>query len=272
MKKPIIYTLMILCLGSMLFFGFKAYGKAKAYEESAASLSRNLNIEKLAELQLKELAETFSFGMYENEVKREFNRLEREKRAYAKESQKYFLYYLLTFFVLLGSYFFVSLRAFTFFVSLGTAATLLFGLTTPLLMVTIYKKIEYLGEVVLSYESKGVLGSIMKLFDNGDLVVPIAILLFSVLIPLLKVLTIMFVSLFMKSRFAHGMVKVFKVMGKWSMADVFVVALFLVYFTTDTGVVSHAEIEVGLYFFLLYVIVSMFLTVSADKMLQRVYP
>jgi len=139
-------------------------------------------------------------------------------------------------------------------------------------MVTIYKKIEYLGEVVLSYESKGVLGSIMKLFDNGDLVVPIAILLFSVLIPLLKVLTIMFVSLFMKSRFAHGMVKVFKVMGKWSMADVFVVALFLVYFTTDTGVVSHAEIEVGLYFFLLYVIVSMFLTVSADKMLQRVYP
>ncbi len=137
MKKLIIYTVLTFCLGSMLFFGFKAYGKAKAYEETAASISKNLNVQKLTELQLKEFAERFSFGMYENEVKKEFERLERKKVEYAKESQKYFFYYLLTFFVLIGSYPFTSLRAFTFFVSLGTAATLLFGLITPVLMVTI---------------------------------------------------------------------------------------------------------------------------------------
>jgi uncharacterized paraquat-inducible protein A len=56
--------------------------------------------------------------------------------------------------------------------------------------------------------------------------------------------------------------------GKWSMVDVFVVAVFLVYLTANKGDVSRAEVEVGLYFFLAYVIVSMFVSLSADKMLS----
>ncbi|MNN99281.1 Paraquat-inducible protein A [compost metagenome] len=72
----------------------------------------------------------------------------------------------------------------------------------------------------------------------------------------------------MESKFASHVVKFFKMIGKWSMVDVFVVAVFLVYLTANKGDVSRAEVEVGLYFFLAYVILSMLVSLSADKMLS----
>jgi len=188
---------------------------------------------------------------------------------YKTESQQFMLYFMGLLLLVLCSYFVLSLRVFTFFGAISAAITLLFGLITPIMMVTIHKEVEYLGDVVLSFESKGVIGSISKLLDNGDVVVALVILLFSVLIPVIKVLSLAFVSVFMQSSFAHGIVKFFKMIGKWSMVDVFVVATFLVYLTVDKGDVSRAEVEVGLYFFLAYVIVSMLVSLSADKMLHR---
>ena len=99
-------------------------------------------------------------------------------------------------------------------------------------------------------------------------IVALVILLFSVLVPVLKVLSLLFVSVFMENKFTHSIVKFFKMIGKWSMVDVFVVAVFLVYLTSNNADVSRAEVEVGLYFFLAYVIVSMLVSLSADKMLH----
>ena len=227
-----------------------------------------MNAKSLAEFQLKELAETLSFGFYKHKKK---NSLEKEKifaQEHKKRSQEYTLYFMLLLLAILGSYFLLSLRAFTFFGSLASLSTLIFGLITPIMMVTIHKNVEYLGDVVLSFESKSVIGSVSKLFENGDAIVASVILLFSILIPSIKIVALLFVSLFMQSRFAHGIVKFFKIIGKWSMVDVFVVATFLVYLTVNKGDVSRAEVEVGLYFFLAYVIVSMLVSLSADRMLK----
>ncbi len=263
------YMILTFLLGMMVFFGSKAYTQAKAYEQATALLVSHMSAEKLAEFQLKELAEALSLGFYENEKKKNLENLRAEQEIHKKKSQEYALYSILIFLGILSSYFFISLRAFTVFGSLGALVTLVFGLITPILMVTIHKEIDYLGDVVLSFESKGIIGSIMKLFENGDAVVAIVILLFSVLVPMAKTLSLLFVSIFMESKFAHGIVKFFKMIGKWSMVDVFVVATFLVYLTANKGDVSRAEVEVGLYFFLAYVIVSMLVSLSADKMLHR---
>jgi len=99
--------------------------------------------------------------------------------------------------------------------------------------------------------------------------VALVILIFSVIIPLLKVFSLLFISIFIEHHFAERIVKFFKAIGKWSMVDVFVVAVFLVYLTANKGEVSRAEVEVGLYFFLAYVLISMFASMSADKMLQE---
>jgi paraquat-inducible protein A len=113
------------------------------------------------------------------------------------------------------------------------------------------------------------MGSVIKLFESGDVTVALVVMLFSVIVPTLKVLSLFFISIFMESKFAHGIVKFFKLIGKWSMLDVFIVALFLVYLTANKGDISRAKVEVGLYFFLAYVIVSMLMSLSADKMLHR---
>ncbi len=267
--KYFIYSVLSLCLAGMLFFGYKAYSDAKGYEKITASLVVQMSAKKLAEFQLKELAETFSLGFYKNDKKKNLEVLRKAGMERKIQSQSATLYFMLLLLGILGSYFLLSLRAFTFFGAVAALMTLIFGLITPIMMVTIHKEVEYLGDVVLSFESKGVIGSIVKLFENGDLVVALVILLFSVLIPMIKTFSLAFVSVFMQSSFAHGIVKFFKMIGKWSMVDVFVVATFLVYLTVDKGEVSRAEVEVGLYFFLAYVIVSMLVSLSADKMLHK---
>lgn len=52
------------------------------------------------------------------------------------------------------------------------------------------------------------------------------------------------------------------------MIDVFVVSTFLVYFTGNIGGISEAEIQVGLYFFLAYVILSMITALQTQKVLD----
>jgi len=269
MKKQVNYTILTLLLGTMLFFGTKAYMQAKSYEQATATFVSHMGAKELAEFQLKELAERFSLGFYKSEKKENLAKLTLKQQFHKKRSQEYLLYFMLLLLGVLGSYFFISLRAFTLFGSLGGLVTLVFGLITPILMVIIHKEVEYLGVVVLSFESKGVIGSIAKLFESGDVVVAMVILLFSVFVPVVKTLSLLFVSVFMESKFAHGIVKFFKMIGKWSMVDVFVVATFLVYLTGNGGDVSRAEVEVGLYFFLAYVIVSMLVSLSADKLLHE---
>jgi hypothetical protein len=268
-KEKIIYIVVVALLAVMLFFGQKAYTHAKAYEEVTASLVSHMSAKKLAEFQLKELAEVFSLGLYKNGKKKKLEKLDQEAKVHKAKSKTYALYALLPLLGILGSYFFLSFRAFTILGALGALVTLIFSLITPIMMVTIHKEVEYLGDVVLSFESKGLIGSITKLLENGDVVVAVVILLFSVIVPMIKTISLLFVSVFMESRFAHGIVKFFKMIGKWSMVDVFVVATFLVYLTANKGDVSRAEVEVGLYFFLAYVIVAMVVSLSADKILHQ---
>ncbi len=267
-QKQILYGLLTLMLAAMVFLGDNAYIKAKEYEKTTSLMVSQMSVKNLAEFQIKELAETFSLGFYKNNKKNNLKKIRALSEEHKKRSQEYTVYFMLLLLGILGSYFLLSLRAFTFFGAIASMVTLIFGLITPIMMVTIHKDIEYLGDVVLSFESKGVIGSIAKLLENSDVVVAMVILLFSVLIPTVKILSLFFVSIFMESKFAHGIVIFFKMIGKWSMVDVFVVATFLVYLTVDKGDVSRAEVEVGLYFFLAYVIVSMLVSLSADRMLH----
>ena len=269
MKRIVTYTLLSLLMGVMLFFSLRAYGEAKAYEDATVKIVKDMNPKSLAKMQLKEWAQALSFGLYTNEQRQKLERLQKEKQVHKRVSQHY-MYWAMGCLLFLGAgYFFVSLRTFTFFGALAAWIMLFFGLITPILMVTIHKQVAYLGDVVLSFESKSIVGSLVKLYDHGDMTVAAVILLFSVLIPFVKTFSLMFVALFMQSRFAHGVVKFFKVIGKWSMVDVFVVATFLVYLSVDKGDVSRAETGTGLYFFLAYVIMSMLVSLSADRMLQR---
>jgi uncharacterized paraquat-inducible protein A len=51
--------------------------------------------------------------------------------------------------------------------------------------------------------------------------------------------------------------KIIDKLGKWSMADVFIVSFLVVFFSTKQDINSALKIESGLYFFLGYVLLSM---------------
>ncbi len=271
MKKllPFLKMLLLLCLlGFMAYFGFKTYEEAKKYERHTTQIATACDANGLASEKIDQFTEIISLGLVKNESKVMLKML-KTKQLKAKEASRQFLYYFFIALILLivfSSTCTIRTAAMTF--SFATFISLVYGLLNPILMVTIHKQVEYLGDVILSFESKGIIGSITKLYTEGELAVAFTILLFSILIPVIKSLTLTFVLIFNKSNWNKKLVNFFKFIGKWSMIDVFVVATFLVYFTSSAGGISTAEIQVGLYFFLTYVILSMITAILTQKVLE----
>lgn len=264
-KDYIVNTILVSLLLGMIFFGNKAYNSAINYEETTTILVQSQTLDAKKERIKQSLAGLIGVKS-QPAIKIDREKFRKNQELFKANAISNTVKFMSLFVILLIVAIYHSMRTFTFFGSLGAMVTLILGLIAPILMVTIHKEVEYIGDIVLSFESKGVIGSIVKLFDSGDIVVAIVIALFSVVVPVLKVLSLLFISLFMKSQFATKVVKFFKMIGKWSMVDVFVVAVFLVYLTANKGDISKAEIEVGLYFFLAYVIVSMLVSISATKL------
>ena len=115
------------------------------------------------------------------------------------------------------------------------------------------------GDMIFYYQSKSVLELVGTLFDQKNWVVAISILSFSILFPLLKL--IFTCMMLFGGRASHtGLGQFFvKYAGKWSMADVFVVAVFLAYLAfsnMQVGITTESNVLAGLYFFLGYCLLS----------------
>lgn len=122
---------------------------------------------------------------------------------------------------------------------------------------TIHKKFE--GDIYFYYQSKSIAQLIQLLFQQGNLLVAFSILVFSVVFPFLK--TLLMVLFVFRPQIAHQ--KWFKNfvlnLSKWSMADVFVVAIFLGFLAfknLQVGIGTHSNISIGLYFFFSYCMLS----------------
>jgi len=271
MKQTITAMIAILMLGAMGIFTAKAYQNAKSYEELSQIIVNKHNVTELGTNKLKELGDLLSLGFYRgyDKVLDEQKKLIETQTFFKERAGHNTMYAMGAAALILTLYFAMTPQAYTVAVSLAALIALAGGLLMPIMMMSIHKEVQYLGDVVLQMESKGVLGSIAKLFGSHDYVVGGALLLFSIVLPLLKTLSMLFVAVFVQNRAAHSIVHFFKMLGKWSMADVFVVAVFLVYLSGNKGEMSRAEVQSGLYFFLAYVILSMIASLSADKMLRK---
>ena len=265
--KTLQIILILVLLSVMSYFGYITYKEAKVYEQQTSQIAKMSDANGLASEKIDALTSVISLGLVKNESKEKLEKLQHKKQLADKKSKTYFYYFLLSLGGVILLSFTCSLRGAAMTLSFATFIALIYGLINPILMVTIHKNVEYLGDVILSFESKGIIGSISKLFDSGEIAVALTILLFSVTLPVLKSLTLTFTLLFYDKPWSIKLVNFFKHLGKWSMLDVFVVATFLVYITTNGGEMTHAEIQVGLYFFLIYVILSMIVALLTQKVL-----
>jgi len=265
----ILRTIIMLLLFILLnYFGIQSYKYAKQYEQTTASIAKECGVNGLAQGKLDSIKSTISFGLIEDKTKVRLDELKQEQSLNGLSSKNYLYYFIVTLVLFLLLSFIFTITVNTLIFAIGSLLSLIYGLINPILMVTIHKEVNYLGDIILSFESKGILGSISKLFDSNEYAVGGAILLCSVIIPLLKILVLIFTIIFKDFKFAKSLIKFFKILGKWSMLDVFVVAILLVYLTSNSGQISHAEIQIGLYYFLIYVILSMITTIKAQRIVE----
>jgi hypothetical protein len=121
----------------------------------------------------------------------------------------------------------------------------------------VHKKFE--GDIYFYYQSKSIAQLIHLLFKQGNLLVAFSILIFSVIFPLIKTL-LMTLFVFRPEIARKKWFKDFVLnLSKWSMADVFVVAIFLGFLAfknLQVGIGTQSNMSIGLYFFFAYCMLS----------------
>jgi hypothetical protein len=269
MSKKTSIRLLGTLIAVLIFCGFMAYNAAKNYEHHVTEMTHSMTLQEQAEYKLKSFVERLLPSLYKSSETQKVNDALQEQNAFKQQAVNFTLLYSFIFILIFLSYYIVPTPHTIFFSALASLITLLFGIFTPIFMLTIYKKVDFVGEIVLSFESKSIIGSILKLFESGDTIIALIIILFSILLPLTKNIAFMFVAYQKEQKLAHKLVTLFKDLGKWSMLDVFVVSIFLVYLTSNNSETTKAEIETGLYFFLIYLLGSMVTTLMTEKIVQK---
>ncbi len=121
---------------------------------------------------------------------------------------------------------------------------------------------ELTGEIEAHRKTRSILGTVRELFTSGHRVVGFLVMLFSVIIPTIKILLLLFGSFTRRPGLQVMAFAITRAISKWSMADVFVVAVIVAYLAAnasrDMGELMrlHAQFESGFYFFLGYCLFS----------------
>lgn len=122
------------------------------------------------------------------------------------------------------------------------------------------------GKMYYYYQSKSILQLIAILFKDKNLLVGIAILLFSIILPVLK-LILTFIIALRKTKNAK-LSNLLTYIGKWSMADVFVAGCFLAFLSfsnMNVGIDTESKTLIGIYFFFSYVVLSLTMGMLGKK-------
>jgi paraquat-inducible protein A len=141
----------------------------------------------------------------------------------------------------------------------ASLSMLLVGLSLPLMRVQklIFWKNEY-----------SVFTGIVGLFKDNEIVLASVLFFFSMVFPFAKLsalLVLWWAPLAERSR--RKLLRCLAVLGKWSMLDVFVVAILIV--LVKLGPLASVEPQPGLYFFCLAILASMVTTMYVEFLAKR---
>ncbi|MAK91462.1 MAG: hypothetical protein CMI08_13900 [Oceanospirillaceae bacterium] len=134
------------------------------------------------------------------------------------------------------------------------------GITQPIM--TVDASISMFGlKTSLFHETRSIWQTVIKLHELNYTAVGVMILSFSVIIPLLKLALILYTWFSNSPR----LWRVIAVIGKWSMVDVFVIALLIAFFSAQAAAEVSAQLEVGFYWFLAFCLSSVCAGILLEK-------
>lgn len=118
------------------------------------------------------------------------------------------------------------------------------------------------GTVEAFDKTRSILGTAEELYLGGHLPVALLIVVFSVVVPLIKALILASLLLPMSRKAREVLLWLSNAISKWSMADVFVIAIFIAFLAGNgiqesRGLVDfNATLGVGFWYFLAYCLLS----------------
>lgn len=145
-----------------------------------------------------------------------------------------------------------------FILILVSLACLYPGLFEPILTIIVGAEIPILGRINLQESTNSIISTIQSLRKEENYLVAFLILFFSIVVPILKAF-LLIILLIVKT--LPRRIQIFKFVhniGKWSMADVFVVGVLIAYLGTSSNDNVDAQLHNGFYYFLAYCIISLF--------------
>ena len=284
MKKNSLYYFAIITLLYVIgatFNGLAIYNQSERYTENKSDYVDVLNFEDRL-LNIEEWIYTGS-GWDDRDLASK-EKLKSSEMDYSVE-KKYSYYFIAGSIAFIVIVLIIYWRGTNLFKTLGLTvitialACLIIGVIIPMLEISAYStnltiplkfSVPLIGEIDIPdkvfegrmyyyYQSKSVIDLIDVLLESKNYVVAVSIFGFSVLVPFTK-LTLSVLLLLSRPFRESGLVKrTVGRIGKWSMADVFVVATFLSYLSfsnMNSGIDTEANTLVGLHFFLAYCILS----------------
>ena len=113
------------------------------------------------------------------------------------------------------------------------------------------------GEIKAYSKTRSIAGTVKELFRSGNGFVGFLVMLFSVVIPITKILLMLVAACFRGSMNGRKAFLISSVISKWSMADVLVIAIIVAFMAANASNMGglldmDARFEPGFYFFLGY--------------------
>lgn len=138
---------------------------------------------------------------------------------------------------------------------------------TPQITASLQKSV---GEVEVYAQTRSIVGSVQRLYEVGSPVPATLILLFSVIVPLSKAALVTWAVFLSDARGRQRTLRFVETIAKWSMADVFVVALFIAFLAAQASatptqganaspalIAFSAHFGAGFYWFAAYCVFSL---------------
>jgi len=230
--------------------------------------SAQLGVDQSTEIAWKSLLENLSFSMYSgaSDIKADAEALFREANRRESLARGYSFVLLAVSMLMLGVGEALRRRGYlTLEVIVADLIAIAMiclgvGLVAPILILKAYTTVPVVGEVILKFEVKSILTTIGALAKAGNYFIALLVAAFSVVTPLVKLVVAVAVLQHRWSAWHTSGLKFIKTIGKWSMADVFVVAVLVAYFAAGADEFSEAHLGIGLYFFAGYCLLSMLVT------------
>ena len=258
MKNIISFLFITITIVALAFFANKTYQNALEYEKISSKIASENMLDKKIKQEPKNLLGSFLGALLGQQPAKQKTKitLEDKKKYFKNEVQNNLLAFSSILFASLFLYFILSKVLFLLYLNLASLLSLGFGIFTPIFSLLVQKDLPIVGYVVLEFSSNTLLSSIEKLFSQENYFVGGIIFLFSIIFPVIKTL-IMSLALFVKNATLLKVTKISSILSKWSMLDVFVLAIFLVYLSSSKSNTIVSEIQAGFYMFFSYVILAL---------------